>query len=132
MKMSNSKLNADSPEQSSEDVTPVEDKNSSALEEHPSPQQIDFTRWQEESLPAQSASTIGHRRVVKSREVYQSEPVKITHDITLELDPDPDTETESESVKITPLREGDAIVGLLLTCGCGATHEVRFDYGEEE
>jgi len=128
MEMSNSELNADSPEQSSEDVTPVEEGNSSALEEHPDPQQIDFTRWQEESLPTQATSTIGHRRVVKSREVYQSEPVKITHDITLE----PEPESESESVEITPLKEGDAIVGLLLTCGCGATHEVRFDYGEEE
>jgi len=127
MEMSHSELDADSPEQSSEDLMPDEDKNSSTLEEHHPPQQIDFTHWQEGSLPSHAASALGHRRVVKSREVRRSEPVKITHDITLEPEPEP----ESESVEITPLKEGDAIVGLLLTCGCGATHEVRFDYSEE-
>lgn len=129
MEMSHSELDADSPEQSSEDLIPDEDKNSSTLEEHHPPQQIDFTHWQEGSLPAHATSALGHRRVVKSREVRRSEPVKITHDITLE--PGPEPEPESESVEITPLKEGDAIVGLLLTCGCGATHEVRFDYSEE-
>jgi len=127
MEMSHSELDADSPEQSSEDLMPDEDKNSSTLDEHHPPQQIDFTHWQEGALPAHTTSGLGHRRVVKSREVRQSEPVKITHDITLEPEPEP----ESESVEITPLKEGDAIVGLLLTCGCGATHEIRFDYGEE-
>lgn len=125
MEMSHSELDADSPEQSSEDLMPVEEKSSSTLEEHHPPQQIDFTHWQEGSLPAHATSALGHRRVVKSREVRQSEPVKITHDISLEPEPEP------ESVEITPLKEGDAIVGLLLTCGCGAIHEVRFDYSEE-
>ncbi|MBA7473797.1 hypothetical protein ES707_09142 [subsurface metagenome] len=128
MEMSHSEPDADSPEQSSEDLTPVEEEDSSTLEEHNLPQQIDFTRWQEGSLPARATSALGHRHVVKSRKVLRSEPVRITHDISLE----PESEPESESVEITPLKEGDAIVGLLLTCGCGATHEVRFDYGGEE
>ena len=126
MEMSRSESDTDSPEQSSEDLTPVEEEDSSALEKHPSPLQVDFTRWQEGALPVRAISKIGHRHIIKSRKVSRSEPVKITHDITLEPDPEP------ESVEITPLKEGDAIVGLLLTCGCGATHEVRFDYGEEQ
>ena len=55
-----------------------------------------------------------------------AEPVKITHEISLEPDPEP------ESVEITPLIEDETIVGLLLKCSCGKTHEVRFDYGEEQ
>ncbi|UCH62549.1 MAG: hypothetical protein JSU77_12245 [Fidelibacterota bacterium] len=130
MEIPPSDLDADSPEQFSEDLTPVEDKDSSTSEEHQPPQQIEFTRWQEGSLPTHPVSSIGHRRVIKSQKVHQNEPVKITHDITLE--PDPDPEPEPESVEITPLKEGDVIVGLQLTCGCGVIHEVRFDYGDNE
>ena len=128
MEISRSESDTDSPEQSSEDLTPVEGEDSPTQEEHPTSLQVDFTHWQEGALPAQAISTLGHRHIIKSRKVRRIEPVKITHDITLEPEPEP----EPESVEITPLKEGDAIVGLLLTCGCGATHEVRFDYGEEQ
>ena len=128
MEISRFESDTDSPEQSSEDLTPVEEEDSSTLEEHPSSLPVGFTHWQEGALPAHAISTLGHRHIIKSREVRRIEPVKITHDITLE----PEPESESESVEIRPLKEGDAVVGLLLTCGCGVTHEVRFDYGEEQ
>lgn len=124
--MPHSELDADSPEHRSEELVPVKMDDRSTLEDrHPSGQ-VDFTPWREEPLPGRVTSKIGHRHVIKGSNVRRGEPVKVTPDITLEPEPEP------ESVKITPLIEDDTIVGLRMTCGCGATHEVRFEYGEEQ
>ena len=126
MEKPDSELDADSPEHPSEELVPVKMDDSSTLEDrHPSGQ-TEFTPWQEESLPAHATSKLGHRRIIKSVNVLRGEPVKITPHITLEPEPEP------ESMEITPLIEDDTIVGLRMTCGCGATHEVRFEYGEEQ
>lgn len=127
MEKPHTELDADSQEHPSEELMPVKMDDSSPLEDrHPSGQ-TEFTSWREESLPAQAISKLGHRRIIKSGNVVlRGEPVKITPHITLE------PESEPESVEITPLIEDDAIVGLRMTCGCGATHEVRFEYGEEQ
>jgi len=125
MEMPHSELDTDAPKQPDEELAPMEEDDSSVLEDqHPS-RQIDFTRWREEPLPAQATSRIGHRRVVKSGNVRRGESVKITHEVSLEPEPEP------ESAEVTPLMEGEIIVGLRITCGCGATHEVHFEYSEE-
>ena len=125
--MPHSELDTDSPDRPSEELTPVDENDSPALEDrHPS-QRNEFTSWREEPLSTRAISMIEHRRIIKSDRVHQSNPVKITHEVSLEPEPEP----ESESLEITPLIEDDNIVGLRMTCGCGATHEVRFTYGEE-
>ncbi len=129
MEKPHSELGADSPEHPSEELVPVKMDDSSTLEERHSSGQTEFTPWREESLSAHATSKLGHRRIIKSGNVVlRREPVKITPHITLEPEPEP----EPESVDITPLIEDDTIVGLRITCGCGATHEVRFEYGEEQ
>ncbi len=86
----------------------------------------DFTPWIKEQSQSPATSRPRQSRVIKGRMVRIAEPAKITHEISLEPDPKP------ENVEINPLIEGDTIVGLLLKCSCGRTHEVRFDYGEEQ
>ena len=124
--MPHSEYNTDNQGQPNSKSTLPGAKDSSTSEDLTAPRQGDFTPWSEEQSHSQATSRLGQSRVIKGRMVKIAEPVKITHEISLEPDPEP------ESVEITPLIEDETIVGLLLKCSCGKTHEVRFDYGEEQ
>ncbi|MFB0517010.1 MAG: hypothetical protein ACETWG_10485, partial [Candidatus Neomarinimicrobiota bacterium] len=112
---------------SEELVFPDENKVSASKRGLPT-QTPDFVPWREEQLPKQAVSGIGHRRVIKKDNVHRGTPVKITHEISLEPEPEP----KARRIEVSPIMDGDTVVGLSIVCGCGATHEVRFEYGDEQ
>jgi hypothetical protein len=87
--------------------------------------EVDFTPWQEEPLPRDTGG-LGHRRIVKKRDIMQGKPVNIIHEISLE------PESEIEGMEVFPLKEDNLLVGLKIECGCGRSHEVRFEYNDKE
>ncbi|MEE9162186.1 MAG: hypothetical protein V3U35_04355 [Candidatus Neomarinimicrobiota bacterium] len=91
---------------------------------HPA-RQTEFAPWREEELPAEAASELGHRRIVKKGNVRLGRPKMIKPEFHIEPEP------HRESVEITPLKDKDEVVGLRLTCSCGAVHEVRFEFTDE-
>jgi hypothetical protein len=124
--MSDPKLDTDSMVEIPSEVTPDAEGDELALIEGISPPDTEFTPWREEPIPLELSTTLGHRRIVKERNVHQGQPQKIKHEISFEPEP------ETEHIDVVPLKDGDSIVGLRIECGCGATHEVRFEYSDEE
>jgi hypothetical protein len=87
--------------------------------------EVDFTPWHEEPLP-QDTGGLGHRRIVKKRDIMQGKPVNIVHEVSLE------PESELEGMEVFPIKEDNLLVGLKIECGCGRSHEVRFEYNDAE
>lgn len=87
--------------------------------------EVDFTPWQEEPIP-RTSSGLGHRRVVKKKDIMQAKPVNIIHEISL------DPEEEIEGMEVFPIKQDNLLIGLKVECGCGRSHEIRFEYNDEE
>ena len=87
--------------------------------------EVDFTPWQEEPIP-RSDSGLGHRRIVKKKDIMQTKPINIIHEISLE------PEDEIEGMEVFPIKQDNLLVGLKIECGCGRSHEIRFEYTDEE
>lgn len=102
-----------------------EDKedNEADISGHYSSSDVDFTPWHEEPLPKSTAG-LGHRRIVKKKDIMPGKPVNIIHEISLEPEP------ELEGMEVFPLKEDNLLVGLKIECGCGRNHEVRFEYND--
>ena len=125
--MFHSEPEADSSAPSSQELVSPEEGESSPSEDM-LPSQPDFIPWQEEPLPKQAVSMVGHRRIIKSSKVRRGMPRKITPEVSLEPEPEP----EGKSIEVTPITDGETVVGLRIACGCGATHEVHFEYRDEQ
>jgi len=108
------------------DIKPVEEEDSSIPEGRHRAGDVDFEPWHEGPLPSRMFAGIGHRHIIKKDVIREGIPVKITHEISFEAEPE-----HEGSIEVIPAREGDAIVGLQITCTCGASHEIRFEYTEE-
>ena len=104
-------------------LTPAEGDEGSAPEGGVPSKQLDFIPWREEPMLKEAISGIGHRHIVKKGKVRQGRPVNITPEISLE--------PEAEDMEVTPIMDGETVVGFNIACGCGATHEVRFKYPDE-
>ena len=85
----------------------------------------DFISWREQALGIKVPSALGKRKLIKKRNVVQGTPRTIIPEYNLE------PEQAAEIVEITPLKEDDVVVGLRLTCSCGAVHEVKFEFDDE-
>jgi hypothetical protein len=88
--------------------------------------EVEFTPWHEEPLPREAESGLGHRRVVKKKDIIQGKPVNIVHEVSLEPEP------ELEDMEIFPVKKDGVLIGLKIECGCGRNHEVRFEYDDVE
>lgn len=119
------------PEAQSDHITESEKGESDDTDLEPdlggrySADEVDFTPWHEEPIP-RSSSGLGHRRVVKKRDIMQAKPVNIIHEISLE------PEEEIEGMEVLPIKQENLLVGLKIECGCGRSHEIRFEYNDEE
>ena len=82
----------------------------------------DFIQWEEESLPSLSHLSIANKGIIKKRNVRQGTPQTIV--------PKVPSLNDQQPMKVTPLLEEDAIVGMKVTCTCGNSHEVRFEFDD--
>lgn len=126
--MSDSKLDNSAMLEIPEQVTPEGEREDSTVIKGVSAPDTEFTPWREEPIPLQAATGLGHRRIVKKGKVLQGQPHRIKHEISFEPEPEP----ESKYIEVVPLKDGDDIIGLQIQCGCGATHEVRFEFSDGE
>ncbi len=128
--MDHSEADTDTSGTPTEDLVPIEEAQDTVPEGRPPSGERDFTPWREEPLPRRSVSRLGHRRLVKSGRLRPGTPVRITPEVKLE--PEPVPEPGDYTIEVTPILEGETMVGLAVMCGCGARHEVRFEYGDTE
>lgn len=81
-----------------------------------------FVPWKEEPLPREASSMLHHQTIIKKKHVRPGKPKTIAPEMPVNL--------ELEEVEVTPIVEGDRVVGIKVVCHCGATHEIRFEYDE--
>jgi hypothetical protein len=112
-------------EPADEEIDDRAEEDESDIGGHYSSSELDFTPWHEEPLPLGTGG-LGHRRIVKKRDIMQGNPVNIIHEVSLE------PESEIEGMEVFPLKEDNLLVGLRIECGCGRSHEVRFEYNNTE
>ena len=90
-----------------------------------------FIPWKEEPLPREARSMLQHQTIIKKKHVKQGKPKTITPEMPLSMKlPELPASLELEEVEVTPIVEGDRVVGIQVVCHCGATHEIRFEYDE--
>ena len=82
----------------------------------------DFIQWEEESLPSISNLASANKVIIKKRNVRQGAPQTIVPDVSALND--------QQTMNVTPLLEEDTIVGMKVTCSCGNSHEVRFEFDD--
>lgn len=124
--MSDSEMQVDPQSKPSDKEIEDKENTDADISGHYLSNEVEFTPWHEEPLPQEAVSGLGHRRVVKKRDILQGKPVNIIHEISLEPDP------SLEGMEITPVKDNDLLVGLKIECGCGRVHEVRFEYNDIE
>ncbi|MEE9464904.1 MAG: hypothetical protein V3W14_04940 [Candidatus Neomarinimicrobiota bacterium] len=81
----------------------------------------DFVPWKEDPLTSGKVA-INRQTVIKKPLIRPGTPINIVPKVPV-LD-------ETEQMKVAPLMESDAIVGLKVVCSCGRSHEVRFEFDE--
>ncbi|MCH7939897.1 MAG: hypothetical protein IID13_09155 [Candidatus Marinimicrobia bacterium] len=79
-----------------------------------------FVRWEEEVLPAGQNLAVANKVIVKKSNVRPGAPRTIIPKIP--------THVDRRSMEVTPLIEDDTIVGMKVTCSCGNSHEVKFEF----
>ena len=92
--------------------SPVDDAGKS-----PTPK---FVPWKEEPLLSRASSILQHQSIIKRKNVRSGKPRTIVPRMPVDEKP--------EEAEITPIVEGDRVVGIKVVCGCGMTHEIRFEY----
>ncbi len=80
----------------------------------------DFVQWEEEDLPSAQNLQVAHKTIIKRSNVRPGAPQTIVPEVPA-LD-------NQRSMKVQPLLEDDTIVGMQVTCSCGNSHEVRFEF----
>ncbi len=115
-------LDADHMESPEEDPTPDPLPADIPADDTGKSQTPTFVPWKEERLPKEASSILQHQTIIKKEQVIPGKPMTITPEIPVNL--------ELEEVEVTPILEGDRIVGIQVVCHCGATHEIRFEYNE--
>ena len=79
-----------------------------------------FVRWEEEDLPAGQNLAVINKVIVKKSNVRPGAPQTIVPKIP--------THVNRRSMEVVPLLEGETIVGMKVTCSCGNSHEVKFEF----
>lgn len=105
-------------EQSDSISGPDEDKNRGTVIK--SSQAPDFVPWEEESFATPKRVGVARNAIIKKGSVIPGAPLTIVPKIP-NLD-------ESGAMTITPIEESETIVGMTVTCACGRSQEVRFEF----
>ncbi len=79
-----------------------------------------FVPWEEEDLPSAQGLTVANKTIIKKISVRQGTPLMIVPELPSRINQPP--------MEVQPLLEEDAIVGMKVTCSCGNSHEVRFEF----
>ncbi len=79
-----------------------------------------FVQWEEEALPSAQNLTVAHKTIIKKTSVRQGAPQTIVPEVPARVNQPP--------MEVQPLLEEDTIVGMKVTCSCGNSHEVRFEF----
>jgi len=80
----------------------------------------DFEAWQEAPLPSKTGLTVAHQTVIKRKQVATG-PTKI-------IKPEIPVLHDADQMEVEPIMEDEAIIGIRVSCRCGANHEILFDY----
>ena len=105
------------------------DSDSAAVDINAEASSPEFEELSEPSLQSPPArSVIGHRSIIKNTRLRVGTPSRISTDVPISPDPESASGEEAEEMEITPLYDKDSVVGLAITCRCGAAHEVRFEF----
>lgn len=80
----------------------------------------DFVPWEEEVLPSGQNLAVANKVIVKKSNVRQGVPKTIV--------PKVPTRADQVPMEVQPLLEDGTIVGMKVTCSCGNSHEVRFEF----
>lgn len=81
---------------------------------------VDFKPWHEEPLPEETRGVISHQTIIKKEQIKEGRRKVIKAEVPLEPD--------DEALVVVPIVEDEEIVGLRISCRCGAEHEIRFEY----
>ncbi len=81
-----------------------------------------FVPWEEASFDSVTPSTLGHRKIIRSRLVTEKGRRKIIPTLPA------DSSAHAGKAEIEPLLDDGEIVGVRVACSCGAVHEVRFEF----
>ena len=81
-----------------------------------------FVPWDTDLLPGNVSSMLQHQSIIKKAHVRSGKPRTIVPKMPVEV--------ELKEAEITPIVDGDSVVGIKVICQCGATHEIRFEYDE--
>ena len=84
--------------------------------------EADFVPWEETSFDEVNPSTVGHRKIIKSRLVEEKDRRKIVPELPAASTP------PQGKAEIEPLLDNGEIVGVRVACSCGAVHEARFEF----
>ncbi len=79
-----------------------------------------FVPWEEEVLPSAQGLTTAGKTIIKKSSVRQGTPQTIVPEVPARVNQPP--------MDVQPLLEDDIIVGMKITCSCGNSHEVRFEF----
>ena len=79
-----------------------------------------FVRWEEEDLSAGQNLAVINKVIVKKSNVRPGAPQTIVPKIP--------SHVNRRSMEVVPLLEGETIVGMMVTCSCGNSHEVKFEF----
>ncbi len=79
-----------------------------------------FIPWKEEDLPSGRGLTVANKTIIKKSSVRQGAPQTIVPEVPSGVNQRP--------MEVQPLLEEDTIVGIKVTCSCGNSHEVRFEF----
>lgn len=97
---------------------PGDEKNQGTVVK--SSQAPEFVPWEEEPFATPRKVAVARHAIIKKGSVTQGAPLTIVPEIP-HLD-------ESGAMTITPLMEGETIVGMTVACACGRSQEVRFEF----
>ena len=121
--MLQSALDADQMEPTEDEPTPDHLPAEIPVDDTGKSQTTKFVPWKEEALPTTASSMLQHQSIIKKEHVRPGKPTTIVPKMPVNV--------EQEEAKITPIVDGDRVVGIKVVCRCGATHEIRFEYDEQ-
>lgn len=79
-----------------------------------------FVRWEEDVLPPAQNLAVANKVIIKKSNVRPGALQTIVPEVFSRVDQPP--------MEVQPLLEDDTIVGMKVTCSCGNSHEVRFEF----
>lgn len=85
-----------------------------------------FVPWESSKFKRIPKSQLAHRTIVQSKYLSSGGRTLIVPQMP------PGVEDDNSKADISPMMDGDQIVGLKVVCSCGIVHEIMFEYSSEK